>query len=96
LREQALAWIARSGEDIAQNLKPDLSTLAVDIEAGPTGVYQNGQEVWLLTHAVFEWGDSIPSHVMVGAGPRESIEEQAAKFKARLERMGTKLFGIMR
>jgi hypothetical protein len=90
LHEMALAWIARSGESILQNLEADPSALAVGIEAGSTDVYQNGQEVWLLTHAVFECGDSIPSHVMVGAGPRECIEEQAAKFKARLERISQK------
>jgi hypothetical protein len=90
LTEMALVWIARSGEGISQKLKADPSALAAGIEEGSTGVYQNGHEVWLLTHAVFEWGNSIPIDVMIGAGPRDCIKEQAAKFKVRLERIGQK------
>ena len=43
----ALTWIARSGEN-SRKLKVDLTKLSAGIEAGPTGVHENGHEVWLL------------------------------------------------
>jgi hypothetical protein len=86
LNEMALAWIARSGEN-SRKLKVDLTKLSVGIEAGPTGVHENGREVWLLTRAVFEWGDRIPNHVMIIVGPRDCIEKYAAEHVERLARI---------
>jgi hypothetical protein len=87
LNEMALTWITRSGENVSRKLKPDLTKLSVGIEAGPTGVHQNGHEVWLLTRAVFEWGDSIPTPVMIIVGPRDCIEKYAREFSAGLARI---------
>ena len=47
---------------------------------GP-GLYHAGQEVYLLTIAGFERGDSIPGDVMIFVGPRDSIEDQLGKMK---------------
>jgi hypothetical protein len=87
LNEMALAWIARSGEIISRKIKADLTKLSVGIEAGPTGVHENGHEVWLLTHAVFEWGDRIPNHVLIIVGPRDCIKKYAAVFNEGLARI---------
>ena len=91
----ALSWIARSGEN-SRKLKVDLTKLSVGIEAGPTGVHENGHEVWLLTRAVFEWGDSIPNHVLIVVGPRDCIKKYAAEFSKGLARISEDIMVAVR
>ena len=76
LTEIAVTWIQRSHESYSER-----EAFGLGIQAGPTGLSYAGQDVYLLTHALFERGDPIPSDVVIYAGPRECIEEQLSKMK---------------
>jgi hypothetical protein len=77
-----MAWIQRS-HDLSIS---EPNRFAAGIHAGPTGLYHARQDVYLLTCATFERGDPAPSEVMICAGPREVIEDQASKLTAAARR----------
>jgi hypothetical protein len=84
LTQIAVAWIQGSHESFSERER-----FAVGIQAGPTGLYHAGHDVYLLTCAAFERGDPAPADVMIYAGPRECIEQQMTKMK--VEASKTKL-----
>jgi hypothetical protein len=86
LTEIAVTWIQRSHESFSER-----EAFALGIQAGPTGLSHAGQDVYLLTHALFERGDPIPSDIGIYVGPQKSIEEQLSKMK--VEASKTKLTG---
>ena len=61
---------SKERRELSKAIKVDLTKLSVGVEAGPTGVHENGHEVWLLTRAVFS-GDSARSRHQIIVGPRD-------------------------